>query len=104
MPWSGAPLLVRYGEQVEERADLEPFLGGVAELAVVPDRVPNLKGSPALAELTKEPADRGWVTHPLDLRQGRIIAGRCTAARTSLCFGPAAGEYWDLDPEPQIAG
>src|SRR5215470_551120 len=39
-PRRGAPLLVRYGEQVEERADPEPFLGGVAEQAVVPDRVP----------------------------------------------------------------
>src|SRR5690348_9743640 len=36
----GASFLVRCGEQGEERADLEPFLGGVAELAVVPDRIP----------------------------------------------------------------
>ena len=51
MPWGGAPLLVRYGEQVEERADLEPFLGGVAKLAVVPDRVPGASPGAAADDL-----------------------------------------------------
>src|SRR4249919_2018103 len=39
-PGGGGPVLVHCGEQGEERADLESFLGRVPELAVVPDGVP----------------------------------------------------------------
>ncbi len=39
-PGGGAVVLVGRGEQSEERADPESFLGGVPELAVTADGVP----------------------------------------------------------------
>ena len=52
MPSGGALVLVRRGEQAEERADLVSFLGGVPELAVVPDGVPGAPPGAAAGDVT----------------------------------------------------